>query len=167
MTMQGTGTSELAQRLIAMRGPVLGEARRGPHNLQAVAAMDGTDYIDDSRSTFLDAALLSIIDLGRPLVWIAGAPLVAAMDGRVRQFMREHVDAIVFYGQAAAAQVDELHADLGQVYNADSLRTAVFAARELARPGGKVLFSPGCPCGEEAANHAERGAEFRRAVRDL
>ena len=49
----------------------------------------------------------------------------------------------------------------------DELRTAVFLANELVAPDGTVLFSPACPSGNGFANYEERGAEFKRAVRDL
>lgn len=165
--MPFTGTSELTQRLVALRHQGMDGLRNGPHSLKTVARLDGVEYINDSSSTFLDATLLSMVDLGRPMVWIAGASVLNAMDGRIRDFLKEQVDAIVFYGEAEQARVDALDAELGHVYNADSLRTAVFAARELAKRGSKVLFSPACPCGREAANHAERAAQFVHAVNDL
>ncbi|MCO6482249.1 MAG: hypothetical protein J5I62_05600 [Flavobacteriales bacterium] len=165
--MQVGQRSDLAQRLIAMRGHGLDEVRNGPHALRRIAEVAGVEYIDDSGSTFLDAALLSLVDVGGPLVWIASAPVIGAVDGHLKDFLKDHVEAIVFYGEADQRQVDALHAELGQVYNADTLRTAVFAARELARQGSKVLFSPACPCGTEAANHAERAQRFKLAVADL
>ncbi len=165
--MENTRTSEMARLLIAMRGNGLGEVRQGPHSLRSVAVVASVDYVDDSRSTFLDATLLSIIDLGKPLVWVADASMVDAMDQRMMEFMREHVDGIVFFGKADHKSVDALDAELGRVYKTDDLRTAVFAARELAVSGGKVLFSPACPSGNGTANHEERGAEFKRAVMDL
>lgn len=165
--MEVTRTSELARLLIAMRENGLGEVRQGPHGLRTVATVDGVEYVDDSRSTFLDATLLSIIDLGRPLVWVVDASMLNAVDQRLKEFMQQHVDATVFFGQAEHRRVDALDAELGRVYGTDDLRTAVFAARELAVEGGKVLFSPACPSGQGTANHAERGAEFKRAVMDL
>ncbi|MBK6368794.1 MAG: hypothetical protein IPF64_02935 [Flavobacteriales bacterium] len=53
------------------------------------------------------------------------------------------------------------------LYVTDELRTAVFLANELVAPDGTVLFSPACPSGNGFANYEERGAEFKRAVRDL
>jgi UDP-N-acetylmuramoylalanine--D-glutamate ligase len=53
------------------------------------------------------------------------------------------------------------------VFLADDVRMAVFLARELAKAGELVLFSPACPSGNGFANYEERGAEYRRAVRDL
>ena len=165
--MEGTRTSELARLLLAMRDNGLSEVRQGPHSLRTIATVAGVEYVDDSRSTFLDASLLSIIDLGRPLVWVVDASMITAIDERMKEFMMEHVDGTVFFGKVEQHQVDVLDAQLGRVYNADDLRTAVFAARELATDGGKVLFSPACPSGNGTANHAERGAEFKRAVMDL
>lgn len=165
--MDMKGTSEMARLLTAMRGRGLDEVRKGPHGLHAVAVVDGVEYVDDGRSTFLDASLLSIIDLGRPLVWVADASMAGGMDTRMKEFIAGHVDAVVFYGKQERPAVDALGQELGTVYGADDLRMAVFVARELAVAGGKVLFSPACPGGNGMANHAERSAEFKRAVADL
>lgn len=165
--MKTTGASELKHQLVALRGQGLDALRNGPHSLRAVARLDGVEYFDDSSSTFLDATLLSMMDLRHSVVWIAAATMMDALNERIKAFLKEHVEAIVFYGEADQGLVDALDAELGQVYGADSIRTAVFAARELARPGSKVLFSPGSPCGREAANHAERAVHFKQAVNDL
>lgn len=160
-------TSELSKQLIALRGSGLEGLRNGPQTLCTVAVVNGVEYVDDSRSTFLDASLLSILDLDKPLVWIVDATMAPGMDARIKEFMRDHVDCTVFFGKSEPATMDALNAELGCVYGADDLRTAVFAARELAHEGGKVLFSPACTGGNGAANHAELSAEFKRAVRDL
>lgn len=166
-TMEIQRTSDLSKQLLALRGSVVEGLRSVPHSLQTVAVVNGVEYVDDSRSTFLDASLLSILDLGKPLVWIVDAAMAPALDQRIMESMREQVEVIVFYGGLEQARADELEAEWGCVYTAGDLRTAVFTARELATPGGIVLFSPACPCGVGTANHAERGAEFKRAVLDL
>lgn len=83
------------------------------------------------------------------------------------EFIKEHVDATVIYGAIAQEHLETVDATIGNIYSAGDLRTAVFAARELAVEGGNVLFSPACPAGNGFANHAERAAEFKRAVTDL
>ena len=157
----------MARLLLAMRDSGPGEVRQGPHSLRTVATLAGVEYVDDSKSTFLDASLLSIMDLGRPLVWVVDASMITSIDDRIKEFMMEHVDGTVFFGKVEQDRVDALDAEMGPVYNADDLRTAVFAARELATEGGKVLFSPACPSGDITADHTERGEEFKRAVMDL
>lgn len=150
-----------------MRGEGLRGVGHGPGRLRTVATLDGVEFLDDGANTFLDAALFAILDLGAPLVWIADASVVAAMDPRIKEFVAERVDALVFHGEADQGDVDALDAELGRVYCTASLRTAVFAARELAKAGGRVLFSPAAPAGGVFANNAQRSAEFERAVNDL
>ena len=157
----------MAQLLLALRGEGRDGPHRGPHQLRTVANVAGVDYVDDSGSTFLDASLLSILDIGKPLVWVVDASMASAMVGKMKEFLTEQVDGTVFFGKMEISGVGPLETETGHVYHADDLRTAVFVARELATEGGHVLFSPACPSGNGAANHAERGAEFKRAVMDL
>lgn len=160
--MENTGTSELARTLIALRG-----ASQAPRSLRTVAVVDEVEYLDDGASTTPEAALLSLLHLGKPLVWVADAALIDAVDTRMVEFLREHVDGLVFFGTAEHARVEALHAELGGVYHTGDLRTAVFAARELATSGGRVLFSPACPSGEGPAGQQQREAIFKQAVNDL
>jgi UDP-N-acetylmuramoylalanine--D-glutamate ligase len=165
--MERTTTSEMAQRLIALREHGLGELRAGAHNLREVLVTGGVHYFDDSGSTFMDATLLAIADLGKPLVWITDAAMVASWGANLPDFLKEHVDATVIYGAIEEERLKAVDATVGNIYSAGDLRTAVFAARELAVEGGNVLFSPACPAENGFANHAERAAEFKRAVKDL
>ncbi len=148
-------------QLLEARRAALGT--RAPHSLEPVATMGEVIYINDSRATFLDATLASLGQMERPVVWIAGAWSDDMGEGHVLELLKERVSAVVLFGPVGEVSAP---ADV-QVIQADELRTAVFVARELARPGEVVLFSPACPSGNGFANYEERGTEFKRAVRDL
>ena len=135
-----------------------------PHQMEVVATVNDVVYVNDSRSTFLDATLTSLGSLDRKAVWIAGAWSDDLADGYAQELLAERVSAIVLFGVNADEQG---FADGGNVFLADDVRMAVFLARELAKAGELVLFSPACPSGNGFANYEERGAEYRRAVRDL
>src|SRR5690606_31385772 len=120
-------------------------------------------YINDSRATFLDAALASLGQMERPVVWIAGAWSDDMSEGHVVELMHERVRAVVLFGPL----MDVVPPQGVELIQANELRTAVFVARELAQAGDVVLFSPACPSGNGFANYEERGAEFKRAVHDL
>jgi len=81
----------------------------------------------------------------------------------VQDLMRERVRAVVLFGHEG----DAPSLPGGIIYLADNVRMAVFLARELARAGEAVLFSPACPSGNGFANYEERGAEFKRTVKEL
>jgi len=155
---------------LRIAGGQLIDARRaalsawGPHRLEAVASVSGVLYVNDSRATFLDATLESLGTIDRRMVWIVGAWGPEMKSEAVQAHLQEHVRTVVLYGDLEESAIEglPLHS-----YRTDDLRTAVFAAREVAEPGEVVLFSPACPSGNGFANYEERGAEFRRAVKDL
>ncbi len=155
---------------LRIAGGQLLDARRaalsawGPHRLEAVAVIDGVLYVNDSRATFLDATLESLGTIDRRAVWVVGAWSAEMASPAVQLHLQEKVHAVVLFGALEPGSEESLPA---HCYRTENLRTAVFTARELAQPGDAVLFSPACPSGNGFANYEERGAEFRRAVRDL
>jgi UDP-N-acetylmuramoylalanine--D-glutamate ligase len=155
---------------LRLAGGQLLEARRaamsaaGPHRLEAVRTLDEVLYVNDSRATFLDASIESLGAMDRRVVWIAGTWSEDMAEGQVQMLLQERVSALVLFGPLVEGGEDSLPQ---HCFRADDLRTAVFAARELAAPGQAVLFSPACPSGHGFANYEERGAAFKQAVRDL
>ena len=155
---------------LRLAGGQLLEARRaamtvwGPHRMEAVGSVADVLYVNDSRATFLDAALESLATLDRRIVWIVGVWSEEMAGSHVQELLRERVHAVVLFGplvERAMASLPE------HIYRTAELRTAVFTAREIAHAGEVVLFSPACPSGNGFANYEERGAEFKRAVHDL
>ena len=136
----------------------------GPHRMEAVGSVADVLYVNDSRATFLDATLESLGVLDRRTVWIVGTWSTEMGEAPVQELLKERVTNVVLYGAMIDGAVDSLPE---HIYRTDDLRTAVFMARELAVAGDVVLFSPACPSGNGFANYEERGAEFKRAVRDL
>lgn len=156
-----------AARLVRARERQL-EEQRGAMGLPALLrTLDGVDYINDGASTHIDATLRTMADLERPVIWIAGALDAAIGQPHVTEFLRDHVAALVLFGKRAGHGIDALKPFTAHLYTADELRTAVFLARELARSGEVVLFSPACPAGNTHADTDARNNEFLNAVNDL
>lgn len=151
-----------ANELVQARNQGL-HGMRAPHRLEHVATVEEVFYINDSAATFLDASLASLSAMERNTVWIMGCWSDDMSEGHVQDLMRERVTAVVLFGHEG----DAPSTPDGTIYLADNVRMAVFLARELARAGESVLFSPACPSGNGFANYEERGAEFKRTVREL
>jgi UDP-N-acetylmuramoylalanine--D-glutamate ligase len=154
------------QLLDARRAALAGQGP-GPHRLEPVATVNGIPFINDSKATFLDAALGSLAQMECKVVWIVGDLSNEMDEGHVQDILREKVSAVVLFGRNSAYHDDTMVPPVEHFYVTEELRTAVFLANELARPGESVLFSPACPSGKGFANYEERGAEFKRAVRDI
>ncbi|MBK7384897.1 MAG: hypothetical protein IPI81_16415 [Flavobacteriales bacterium] len=161
--------SEPSASLRIVGGQLL-DARRvamsvwGPHRMEAVKSIDDVLYVNDSRATFLDATLESLGVLDRRTVWIVGAWNADMAQEHVQELLRERVSNVVLFGPLVQGSEESLPE---HVHRTDDLRMAVFLARELATAGEVVLFSPACPSSNGFANYEERGAEFKRAVKDL
>lgn len=154
-------------QLVDARRAALSAQGPGPHRLEHVAAVKDIPFINDSKATFLDAALESLAQMPGKVVWIVG-DLSSEMDeGYVQELLKEKVSAMVLFGRIVDGVERDGMSPVEHLYVTDELRTAVFLANELVRPGESVLFSPACPSGNGFANYEERGAEFKRAVRDL
>jgi UDP-N-acetylmuramoylalanine--D-glutamate ligase len=154
-----------ATRLVEARNQSRSEQQSSPHDLEHVANVKGVDYINDSKSTHIDATLQAMAHIDKPIVWIAGDLAADISQWHVQEFLRERVAALVLFGRERG--IEALKPFTEHMYTAGELRTAVFVARELARDGEVVLFSPACPSRGAHANYEERGVEFKNAVRDL
>ena len=154
-------------RLVEARRAALAGQSTGPHRMEHVAEVKGVVYINDSKATFLDATLDSLGQLEGQVVLIVGELTMEMDEGLVGELLRDKVAAVVLFGVKPGANEEPPTVPVEHFYATEDLRTAVFLANELAAEGQSVLFSPACPSGNGFANYEERGAEFKRAVRDL
>lgn len=138
------------------------------HRIEPVRELDGAQWFNDSKGTNYDSTVKAIASFTEPLVLIAGgrdkggaiAPLIEAITHRV--------DQVVLLGEAAPYFERVLRAaGFENLVLATDLEDAVLQARQLARPGGVVLFSPACTSFDMFKNYEERGTRFKQAVMAL
>jgi len=153
-SLMGIDRAAIAAGLASFRGV--------PHRLETVAELDGVRYVNDSKATNVDAALVALEAFDAPLVVIMGgrhkgssyAPLASRLS-RAR--------AVLAIGEAAPLIEVELGAAV-PVERAGTLERAVDRARAIARPGDVVLLAPACSSYDQFADYEERGARFRELV---
>jgi len=141
-----------------------------PHRMQFVRAVDGVDYIDDSKATNVGATVASIDGLagstGR-IVLIAGGVDKGGSYQPLRRRMCDVGRALVVIGQATAL-IEDAFAGAGvELRRATSMIDAVEQAARLARPGDTVLLAPACSSFDMFRSYADRGDHFQRAVETL
>ena len=141
--------------------------RAVPHRLEPVLERDGVLWVNDSKATNAESAVVGLQAFaGRPIVWIGGGhpateppeQLIAAVTNRAR--------AAVLNG-ASAPLIDALLAGRGYADRAvvATLADAVARAGELARAGDVVLLSPGYKSFDQFRDFEQRGDTFRELVR--
>jgi UDP-N-acetylmuramoylalanine--D-glutamate ligase len=135
------------------------------HVMEPVTTIGGVRFVNDSKATNVDAAARSIESFDRVVAIIGGrykggsfADLAGPLASRGR--------GVVAIGEARRL-VREALAAVVPVVDADSMRAAVAAAFELARPDGVVLLAPACSSFDMFRDYADRGRVFKVEVMRL
>ncbi len=137
------------------------------HRLEYVATKGGTDYINDSKATNVDACRVALEAMTRPVVLIIGGLDKGNDYGQIIPLVKDKCRAVVFLGKDNA----KLHASFDAIglpiADTHSMKECVAACRNIAREGDAVLLSPCCASFDLFKNMEDRGEQFKDCVREL
>jgi UDP-N-acetylmuramoylalanine--D-glutamate ligase len=142
-----------------------------PHRLERVRSIGGVDWINDSKATNYDAALVALQSLPAPLVVLAGGQSKQGDAGAWLAELGRRAAAVVLFGAAG----EEFTALLKESGFTGVLRVlpgleeavpmaAVLAAETASR---HVLLSPACASFDQYRDFEQRGEHFRLLVEAL
>jgi UDP-N-acetylmuramoylalanine--D-glutamate ligase len=137
-----------------------------PHRLEPVHHSQGVRWINDSKATNVDAALVGISAIQAPMVVLMGGQGKPGADyGRLRDVLQESARAVVCFG----ASGPEIAAALRglPVQHASNLAEAVQTAAGLADSDSVVLLSPACASFDEFEDFEDRGRAFSALAREI
>lgn len=135
------------------------------HRCEFVRDLHGVRWINDSKATNLDAMEKAILSQTAPIVLIAG--------GKDKGFEFDPIAPLVAQRAHTAVLIGEMKDRIAGSWSAipcekaSSLEEAVALAKQAARPGDVVLFSPGTSSFDMFQNYGERGNKFKAAVNAL
>ena len=157
--VKGLGLQQMSAALTSYRAL--------PHRCEPIGEFEGVEYVNDSKATNLDALEKAIDSETRPIVLIAGGKDKGFEFDSVTDLVAEHCRAVVLIGEMED-RIDAIWSSRVPCIKAGrSLADAVRIARQQARPGDVVLFSPGTSSFDMFKNYADRGNQFREAVSNL
>lgn len=137
-----------------------------PHRVEEIGQARGVRFVNDSKSTTAMSTAAAIRGFDRGVILVAGGRRKQDSFREVYPEVRERVDKIVFYGEAA----DSLHGEFGFFKNRTVVRDfegAVRRAFASAVPGQVVLLSPMCSSFDQFSSYRDRGDTFRRIVEKI
>ncbi len=157
----------LCARLVGLGDEAIARGARDfrglAHRMEFVAEIDGVSFVNDSKSTN-PGSLAKALDPDAPALLIAGG-LTKGCDFRpLRDAVSRGVRIAYLIGEGAATIAAAWRGACGTVCAGD-LESALESARGEARPGERVLFSPGCASFDQFENYVQRGERFRELVR--
>jgi UDP-N-acetylmuramoylalanine--D-glutamate ligase len=125
------------------------------------------EFINDSRSSNLNAAWYALESTSRPVIWIAGGLDSGNDYSMITSLVKRKVKGIVCLG----LDVRRLHSAFDHLdipmADASDMESAVLAAYYMGRTGYQILLSPACPSFDLFTNYEERGEAFRKAVKNI
>ncbi|MCY4154052.1 MAG: UDP-N-acetylmuramoyl-L-alanine--D-glutamate ligase [Gammaproteobacteria bacterium] len=136
-----------------------------PHRCERVAAINGVDWINDSKGTNVGATLAALQGLGqdRNIVLIAGGDGKGADFSPLAAAISAHVKAVIVMGRSAH-DLAAIVAPGCDISYATGMTAAVHAAARVAQPGDAVLLSPACASTDMFTDFSARGEAFKHCV---
>ena len=145
-----------------MAGP-LSSHTAPPHRCEFIRRVGDVDYINDSKSTNLDALEKALMSETRPIVLIAGGKDKGFEFDALATLVGQKAHHAVLIGQMADRIAAGWQANV-PCEKAGSLAQAVELARARAKAGDVVLFSPGTSSFDMFKSYEDRGNQFRSLV---
>lgn len=148
-----------------------------PHRLERLGEVAGRLFVNDSKATTPEAAILALEALDAPKVLIAGGYDKRSPFETLGAAIQERAAGLVLLGAAAprllaatAAAASRRPAESGRlpiVDAGDDFAMAVESAFGMTPPGGVVLLSPACASYGMFVNYEERGRKFGELMKQL
>lgn len=136
------------------------------HRLEFVRNLDGIDFINDSKSTTVEAGRWALERMKKPMVMICGG-LDKHLDySPLKGLVAQKVKRMIAIGQAR----DIMKSTFGDVVTVEtftSFEVAIGAARKVAKSGDCVLLSPMCASFDMFKDYEHRGQSFKEIVNNL
>jgi UDP-N-acetylmuramoylalanine--D-glutamate ligase len=144
-----------------------------PHRLELVRELHGVKWFNDSIATAPERTMAAVRSFDEPIVLMLGGKDKDLPWEDLAALVRERVDHVVVFGQAAEKILGVL-ADTKSgakrplsVDHCGGLQEAVRQAAQVAEAGDIVLLSPGGTSFDQFNDFAERGDWFRKWVQEL
>jgi UDP-N-acetylmuramoylalanine--D-glutamate ligase len=144
------------------------EFRAVPHRLETVLEHDGILWVNDSKATNTEAAVMALQSFaGRPIVWIGGGKGMGTSSDALADAVARRARFAILNGDSAG-ELDHSLAARGFDHRVvvPTLREAVLHAQSVARPGDVVLLAPGFKSFDQFRDFEERGEVFSALVHD-
>lgn len=136
------------------------------HRTQEVGEFNGVRWINDSKGTNVGATLTAIESIGSQidgkLILLAGGVGKDAEFEALAPAVAAYCRKVVLFGADRQQIADAIQSD--KVEQVETLQQAIDIAKQNAKTGDAVLFSPACASFDQFQNYAHRGECFMEWV---
>ncbi len=136
------------------------------HRMEKVRTLCGVHFINDSKSTTVEATRWALERTAGPVILICGGRDKNLDYSVIKDLIAKKVRQMITIGEARE-RIGRIYREMIPFEEADSLRGAVDLARSYAKDGDHILLSPMCASFDMFKNFEERGKAFKEIVHSL
>jgi UDP-N-acetylmuramoylalanine--D-glutamate ligase len=152
--------ASIASRVVDIRKEIVRESLSDfvnvEHRLEAVATINGIEFINDSKATNVNSAWYALESMQKPVVWVVGGVDKGNDYTQLFDLVKEKVKIIESFSSIVETIVET-----------SSAKDAVNASYRIGKKGDVVLLSPACASFDLFENYEDRGMQFKAAVKAL
>jgi len=145
----------------------LGNFQSINHRMENVLTIQKVKYINDSKSTNVNAVYYALDSMKNSTVWIVGGVDKGNNYNELLPLVREKVKAIICLGLDNKKIIETFSSISDLIIETSSMNEAVNSAYRIAKPNDVVLLSPACSSFDLFENYEDRGNQFKECVRKL
>ncbi len=138
-----------------------------PHRLEAIATINGVEFVNDSKATNVDSVVYGLGSYKGPLVWIAGGIDKGNDYNLIMDQVKEKVRVLICLGKDNEKLKKAFGGVVQEIYETQSVKELAQLAFDVAKSGDVVLLSPACASFDLFKNYEDRGSQFRNEVLEL
>jgi len=141
-----------------------------PHRLEYVHIINDIKFINDSKATNYDAALVGLKSVSAPVILIAGGEAKTGDDSQWIEMIKTKVAKVFLIGQDAPTLAASLERSQYQNYLiVETMEKAVKQAYQLAQTlsNSVILLSPACASYDQYRSFEHRGEDFRQLCLEI
>ena len=137
------------------------------HRLEKVANVKGAAYINDSKATNVNSCFYALQSMKTPTILILGGKDKGNDYNEIKELVKEKCVGLVYMG-LHNEKLHQFFDPIGlPVRDVQSMKDAVQACYEMAKPGDTVLLSPCCASFDLFKSYEDRGEQFKACVKAL
>src|SRR5574341_98668 len=136
------------------------------HRQEIFGIWEEVTWVNDSKSTSVDAVRSALEAFEGSVIWIAGGRFKGGDFESLRALISAKVKEAHFYGEAAPSLSRCLRGAC-PIFSYGPLRSVIENVRTRAKSGDIVILSPGCSSFDQFRNFEDRGRFFKEQVNKL
>lgn len=137
-----------------------------PHRLELAGEIDGTIFVNDSKSTTVSSLEVALGAFSRPILLLCGGKFKGGDLTLLCNVIKEKVKKVALFGDCKE-YFEQAWKDIVPLEWYPTLEEAMIALNFIKKPNDVILLSPATASFDQYSNYEERGDDFKRIFHSL